>query len=558
MKYIPMYGGRSLKCINYKKIMKMKYLVNLFLIINIAVAINSCSKDTYENYPGGEPYEIISVLDVRLLYKGEDVVLSKDNMYGASRLAAVVASDHTGKNLPEGLLIVQDNRRLQLLRGISIELGAAAANYHPGDSLMIDVSGSTLTRKDGILTITGLTESSITPQGKGVLNINAITIAQLKAKPDDYESSLCLINKGSFNPVLGPGEVIGGSKPINDGFGDLTLYTDPGVSYANSAPYALAAYVGIPFGTPEGSIQFRTRNGDDIVNMGSSAQELLITGFQSDPKGGDGGYEYVQMLATKDIDFTVTPYSILFSVNSGGSSSATPLDAGWATGGQRTIKWNITSGSVQKGKFFYFGFQGKKINGSNGTYTFPAGTNYYQKTYTTSGTNPNKGDGGLVRASAFSTSGPWANSGNTCGVAIFKGTTVTEATVPEDVLFVATGGTTTVYDPRKTPILGYRICNNDWYSMFSVVIDQTTYKPKIVPYLHYRSPGNFASMPYPVNEKYPTAATDAGLFNMMGGVYNITLNRWTTARKQVVVELVQSTATIDTLEQHASVTKLVE
>jgi hypothetical protein len=65
-------------------------------------------------------------------------------------------------------------------------------------------------------------------------------------------------------------------------------------------------------------------------------------------------------------------------------------------------------------------------------------------------------------------------------------------------------------------------------------------------------------MPYPVNEKYPTAATDAGLFNMMGGVYNITLGRWTTARKQTVVELVQATATIDTLEKHAAVTKLVE
>jgi hypothetical protein len=65
-------------------------------------------------------------------------------------------------------------------------------------------------------------------------------------------------------------------------------------------------------------------------------------------------------------------------------------------------------------------------------------------------------------------------------------------------------------------------------------------------------------MPYPVNEKYPTAATDAGLFNMMGGEYNITLGRWTTARKQVVVELVQSTATIETLEKLPTVTKLVE
>ncbi|MFT3823944.1 MAG: DUF5689 domain-containing protein [Chitinophagaceae bacterium] len=541
----------------------MKYLVNLFLITTICVAINSCTDK--KNYFGGVPNDIVAILDIRPLYKGQDVVLTKENTEGAARLAVVVISEHKENNLPAGLLVVQDSRRLSTLRGISIDIGTAAAKYIPGDSLLIDFTGGTLTRKNGILMITGLNESKITTVGKGTVAINAVTTVQVKANPDYYESTLCLVNKSSFNPTPKSGEVISGAQVINDGFGDLTLYTDPAVSYANTPPYGLAAYVGIPFGTTEGSVQFRTRNVDDMVNMGSSAQELLISGFQSDPKGGDGGYEYVQMIATKDINFATTPYSIVFCNNAGTASSATPLDAGWATGGQRTIKWNINSGSVQKGKFFYFGFQGKKINGSAGTYSFPAETNWYQKTFLTSGTNavtgstlPNTGDGGLVHTSEYSTSGPWANSGNACGVAIFKGTTVTETSIPEDVLFVATGGTTTIYDATKNPILGYRICNNDWYSMYSVNIDPTTYKPVVVPYLHYRSTVNTANMPYPVNDKYPTAATDAGLYNMMGGVYNITLGRWTTARKQVVVELVQTTATIDTLEKHASVTKLVE
>jgi hypothetical protein len=539
------------------KIIKMKYLVNLFLITSLIVVINGCNRDTYEEYFGATPNDIVSILDVRPIYKGEDVILSKGNLYGATKVAGVVVSEHAEKNLPEGLLVVQDNRRLSTLRGISIELGAAAAKYHPGDSLLIEVAGGTLTRKNGILVITGLTEANISPRGKGVCNINAITIAQLLAKPENYESTLCLINKASFNPTLQPGESIGGSKPINDGFGDVILYTSPGTSYAKNTPYILGAFVGIPFSTTEGSVEIRTRNGDDIINMGSSAQELLITGIQTDPKGADGGYEYVQLMATKDIDFAVTPYSIIFNNNAGTASSATPLDAGWATGGQRTIKWNITSMSVKKGEFIYFGFQGRRINGSGDTTYFPV-SKWYQKTYNSATGNTNTGDGGLVRASSFGNSGPWANSGNTCGVAIFKGTTVTETSVPEDVLFVATGGGVAVYDNTKTPILGYRICNNDWYSMYSVIIDQNSYKPMVVPYLHYRAPGNTNSMPYPVNEKYPTAATDAGLFSMMGGVYNITLGRWTTARKQVVVELVQKVATLDSLEKHAAVTKLVE
>lgn len=531
----------------------MKYLVNLFLIINIAVAVSSCNRDTYEDYFGATPNDIISALDLRPIYRGEDVILSKEVLYGADKMAVVVASDHTEKNLPEGLLVVQDGRRLNTVRGISIELGADAAKYQSGDSLMIDLNGGTLTRKNGILTITGLTTANITNKGKGYLGINVATIAQLKARPDNYESTLTLINKASFNPALQPGESIGGLKPINDGFGDLMLYTGTNTNYANKSPFALAAFVGIPYGTVEGGIEFRTRSGDDIVNMGFSSQDLLITGLQTDPKGGDGGYEYVQMLATTDINFTATPYSIVFSSNPGTAISATPLDAGWATGGQRTIKWNITSGSVQKGKFFYFCFQGTsgvpRINGSGGTYPFPATANIYQKNYATSGTNA--GDGGLVRTSAFGTSGPWANSGNTAGVALFKGTTVTEATTPEDVLFIATGGGAGIYDDTKSPILGYRICNNDWYSMYSLTIDQTNYKPVIVPYLHYRSAVNMTSMAYPT-------PTDIGYYSMMGGVYNITLGRWTTARKQTIVELVQTTATIDTLEKHPSVTKLIE
>ncbi len=532
----------------------MRSLIKLFLATGIAATFVSCEKN--EKYPGGVPNPIVSILDIRPLYKGKDVLLTQDNVYGASKIAAVVVSDHREGNLPEGLLVVQDARRLEMLRGISIELGAAAAKFLPGDSVSIDIANGVLTRKNGILVIAGLTEDKVTSKGKGVVAINAVTVAQINANPNDYESTLCLLNKSSFNPAPQTGDVISGSKKINDGFGDLVLYTDPKVTYANTAPYGLAAYVGIPFGTTDGAMQLRTREKDDIVNMGSSAQELIISGFQSDPKGGDGGYEYVQMLATKNINFAATPYSIVFCNNAGTASSANPLDAGWATGGQRTIKWDITSGSVQKGQFFYFGFQGKKINGSAGTYAFPAETNWYQKTYSTTATN--LGDGGLVRASNYGTSGPWANSGNSCGVAIFKGTTVTEASTPEDVLFVATGGGAALYDATKNPILGYRICNNDWYSMYSISIDATTYKPVVVPYLHYRSSGNTNNMPYPISEKYPTVPSDAGLFNMMGGVYNITLGRWTTARKQTTVELVQTTATIDTLEKHAAVTRLVE
>lgn len=535
----------------------MKQILAYTLVAGFLLLLGACEKNgEYGNYPGGEPNDIIGILDVRPIYKGQDITLTQEILYGATKLAAVVISDHTEGNLPEGLLVVQDNRRMNFIRGISIDIGAAAAKYHPGDSVVIDIVGGTLTRKNGILVIAGLSDSKVTSAGKGIVGINAINTSLLKTNPNDYESSLIILNKSGFNPAPQEGEVLSGNKVINDGFGDIALYTDPGTSYANQEPYGLAAYVGIPFRGANESLQIRTREKDDIINMGSSAQDLVISGFMADPRGGDGGHEYVQLFATKDIDFATTPFSIVVCGNAGTNITATPLDAGWATGGQRTIKWNITSGSVLKGNFFYLGFQGGKINGSAGVYSFPPETNRIVKTFLTSGTNPNRGDGGLVRNSTFGTSGPFANSGNASGVALFKGITVTETTVPHDVLFVATGGTTGIYDPGRSPVLGYRICNNDWYSMYSVIINPENYKPEIVPYLYYRSPGNTNYMPYAVNSKYPTASTDAGLFNMMGGVYNVTLGKWTTARKQVVVEMVQATATIDSLEKHEAVTRL--
>ncbi|MEO8173097.1 MAG: DUF5689 domain-containing protein, partial [Sediminibacterium sp.] len=138
----------------------MKYLINILLIIVLSAPLNSCNKNTYKNYPGGVPNDIISILDVRPIYKGKDVTLTKETLEGGSRLCAVVVSDHKEKNLIAGLLVVQDNRRLQTLRGISIEI-ASAANYQPGDSLNISLSQGTLTRKNGILTITGLADSDI-------------------------------------------------------------------------------------------------------------------------------------------------------------------------------------------------------------------------------------------------------------------------------------------------------------------------------------------------------------------------------------------------------------
>ncbi|PZP52544.1 MAG: hypothetical protein DI598_00475 [Pseudopedobacter saltans] len=537
--------------------MMKKYIANILTVISIIVMV-SCKKEG--NYVGGTPADIIAILDLRPLYKDRDVTLTKESMYGATKLAAVVISDHTAGNLPKGLLIVQDNRRLSMLRGISLEMGDEAEKYHPGDSIQVDIEGGTLTRKNNILTITGVSASKILPKGHGAVNVNNINASQLNAFASDYESSLCVLNKVGLVPAPIEGDEISGNKTINDGFANTILYTNPSAKYAHDEPYGLASYVGIPFVTGDSTVEFRTRAASDIVDLGSSlSQDLIITGILGDPKGGDGGNEYVQMLATTDIDFSVIPYCLVVCNNAGTSTPV--LNDGWATGGLRTIGWKITSGKVNKGEFLYWGGQNKKINGPNSTYSFPATAHYVIGNYNGATGATNAGDVTMKNTPKFSNSGPFANSGNASGVALFRGTTITEKSTPEDVLFVGSGGGTSIYDITKNPILGYRICNNDWYSMYSVNINPQTNLPVATAYLYFQSNGKIATGPSgtgnATNMVYATPS-DVGYFSMMGGVYNTTLGRWTTARSQYRYELNQANATIDSLEQGKYATQIVE
>jgi len=72
----------------------MKSLLKLLLLICIAAAINGCKKGGYGNYPGGVPYDVVALLDVRTIYHGEDVTLTRDLMFGGSKIGVVVISDH--------------------------------------------------------------------------------------------------------------------------------------------------------------------------------------------------------------------------------------------------------------------------------------------------------------------------------------------------------------------------------------------------------------------------------------------------------------------------------
>lgn len=494
-----------------------KIKILLFSLFSLAI-LGGCKKGAY---PGARISPYIAIFDLRDIYKGHDVTLTKANMFGSDKITGVVISDHSGGNLPAGLLILQDKRRLSQLRGISVAIGADAAGFVPGDSVVINVEGGVLKRIDGILQVTGLSKSAVTKISSGnVIPPNRVASNLILAAPDKYESTLAVVVKAGFNPLPAPTDVLAGNKMLNDGFGDLTLHTEDTAKFAKNTLLFLANYYGIVFntiGTNNQSVpQLRLRTGNDVALLSSTVEvtPVIITGFISDVAGGDGNYEYIQLMPTRDINFAATPYSVVVTNNANASVPTGAPANGWGTGGMRTFKFNLTSGSAAKGTFFYVGGTGKTINGSSSTSI--SSSNWIRSfNYTTT-----DGDGFGTK-----TGGLFANSGNASGVAVFSGTTVDASTKPVDVLFVGSSGS--LYLPEK----GYRIANTDWYDVKNPVTLQDQ------PY--YTNGSNTLCMSY--------TTADLGYFYKMGGEYNVALGRWTKARSQTNV-LLTKTSTIDVIE----------
>ena len=71
-----------------------------------ALAFTSCLQED-PNWAEGQPSPIISIEDVRDMYRGTEVTLTPDNLAGAHTIVGVVTSDAAGKNMPDGTFVTQ-------------------------------------------------------------------------------------------------------------------------------------------------------------------------------------------------------------------------------------------------------------------------------------------------------------------------------------------------------------------------------------------------------------------------------------------------------------------
>lgn len=173
---------------------------------------------------GGGNGSVISIADVRNFYKGSDITL------GNYLVTGIVISDAASKNVSSGSIVLQDNNR-----GISLYFDGSAnvSNFHTGDSIVVDVTGGTLTTFNGSLEIK-LSSSSLPSIAAGtgkMITPQQLTIQQLNTNLPEIEYTLVTIKDATASG----GNTYAGNKTLNDATGNITLYTSSSATFASDA-----------------------------------------------------------------------------------------------------------------------------------------------------------------------------------------------------------------------------------------------------------------------------------------------------------------------------------
>lgn len=262
--------------------------------------------------------------------------------------------------------------------------------------------------------------------------------------------------------------------------------------------------------------------------------QIVITGVMGDPLGADapkadinidgleqkGGYEYIQLLATKDIDFSKENFSLVIARN---SEKRTVTAKGWAEGKSATYKFDLTSGKVKKGQFFYVGGAEKTIAGysevlkEKSTYIGEDADDKTNRAVWINAKDISKDGDGFGIAPNEKTGLMPNGFSNTYGIAVFVDTKVDANTVPIDAVFFGKSSSAHfMYNDKN----GYLVpAKSDLY-------DAKNGEQK------YFGQGSNTTL-------FATQKnTERSNFAVLGGIYNAKSMEWKQARKPIYKSLV--------------------
>ncbi|MEP7263474.1 MAG: SprB repeat-containing protein, partial [Bacteroidota bacterium] len=173
---------------------------------------------------------------------------------------------------------------------------------------------------------------------------------------------------------------------------------------------------------------------------------LLISEVGANPVGTDSPFEWVELIATKKINFAITPYTVI-AANNGSASMK-----GWVLGfppasSVGTYAFEISSGIVNPGDVVYVGGSGMT----------PTGVKLRVINTSTTG-----GDGGIGGPNS---SGVMGNGATADGIAVFShaASSLDSTTVPVDAIFYGTTIGTAALQVDGN-YFGYTLPANDAYT----------------------------------------------------------------------------------------------
>ncbi len=309
------------------------------------------------------------------------------------------------------------------------------------------------------------------------VQVNEIDLV-LDVHVENYELSISVIDNRD-NPIEGR-KVALYTSDVNP------VFVKEGLTDANGRVIFKGTVVGtynVYLYDDDNTLVYKER--ESIVGADNSNQEdfvvrkiyhdtkIVITGFMHDPKGYDskdagfatsdgytldGEFEYVQLMALTDIDFAKEPYAVVFT------NTSKPTEYGWADGlyntaNKKVFQINLETGSVKKGQYFYVGGSSRRI----ASYYKLAGSmqlsedvfwgiNYANQRGGNGNGAPKKGSGLLGNGSGKTVSTVKKKAPD--GIAVFKGTSVDENTIPADAIFYGS----------EITYVNYQLPNNDIYS----------------------------------------------------------------------------------------------
>lgn len=189
-----------------------------------------------------------TIADLRAMFTGSPLPLAD------LKVSGVVISDRQNGNAQTRNLVIQQGDK-----GIMIRF-SANHSFNLGDSIDVILNGASLEEYNGLLQVNNTQLANASKKGTGTIMAQSITLNDLNANFEAYESILVKISSVTF-----PSGTYSGNQTISDASGGtIILYTSSSASFASQPMPATASSLTGIVGQFGSTLQLQIRNLSDV------------------------------------------------------------------------------------------------------------------------------------------------------------------------------------------------------------------------------------------------------------------------------------------------------